>query len=314
MRVFRSLDELPSDWKITVISIGNFDGVHRAHRHVLATVAERARQIGAHSLAVTFDPHPLRVLRPESAPRLISPLRQKIERLGETGIEATLVMPFTRELSLMSPQEFVQKIIVDRLHAKEVHEGANFHFGHRAEGDCAKLKEIGEELGFGVTIYPEMHWRGEPVSSSRIRQLLAEGKVSRARQLLERPFSIVGSPAKGRGYGTRCTVPTINLTPYPELVPKNGVYITCTRVANEYFESVTNVGHRPTFDGQSFAIETHLLNFHPIALDEQTEVEVTFLKWLRPEVKWPNPEALKQQIGKDVSRAKRFFRHCRIPT
>ena len=314
MRIFRSLDELPGDWKSTVISIGNFDGVHRAHRHVLATVAERARQIGAHSLAVTFDPHPLRVLRPESSPRLISPLQQKIARLGETEIEATLVLPFTPKLSLMSPQEFAQKIVVDRLHAREVHEGANFHFGHRAEGDCAKLKELGEELGFGVTIYPEMRWRNESVSSSRVRQLLADGNISRARQLLERPFSFVGGPAKGRGYGTRYTVPTINLAPYPELVPKNGVYITCTRIANEHFESVTNVGNRPTFDGQSFAIETHLLNFHPIALNEQTEVEVTFLKWLRPEVKWPNPEALKQQIGKDVARAKRFFRHCRIPT
>jgi len=314
MRVFRSLEEFPGDWKVAIISIGNFDGVHRAHRHVLATVAERARRVGGHSLAVTFDPHPLQVLRPDSAPRLISPLQQKIARLGETGIEATFVLPFTPELSLMSPREFAQKIIVDRLHAKEVHEGASFHFGHRAEGDCAKLKELGEELGFGVTIYPEMRWRNEIVSSSRVRQLLADGNASRARQLLERPFSIIGSPAKGRGYGTRYTVPTINLAPYPELVPKNGVYITCTRVAEDHFESVTNVGNRPTFDGQSFAIETHLLNFHPIGLDEQTEVEVTFLKWLRPEVKWPDPEALKQQIGKDVSRAKRFFRHCRIPT
>lgn len=314
MRVFYSLDELPTDWKATIVSIGNFDGVHRAHGHVLATVAERATRLGAHSLAVTFDPHPVRLLRPEGAPRLISPLQQKIARLGETGVEATLVLPFTPALSLMSPREFTQRIIVERLRAKEVHEGASFHFGHRAEGDCAKLRELGEELGFGVTIYPEMRWRNETVSSSRIRQLLAEGNVTRARQLLKRPFSIIGTPVKGRGYGSRYTVPTINLAPYPELVPKNGVYITCTRVASERFESVTNVGNRPTFDGESFAIETHLLNFHPIALDEQSEVEITFLKWLRPEVRWPNPDVLKQQIGKDVARAKRFFRHCRIPT
>ena len=314
MRVFRSLDELPADWKATVISIGNFDGVHRAHRHVLATVAERARKLGAHSVAVTFDPHPLRVLRPESAPPLISPLQQKVARLGETGVDAALILPFTPELSLMSPREFAQKIIVERLHAKEVHEGASFHFGHRAEGDCTKLRELGEELGFEVTVYPEMRWRNEMVSSSRIRQLLSDGNVTRTRPLLERPFSIVGTPARGRGYGSRYTVPTINLAPYPELVPKNGVYITCTRVENERFESVTNVGNRPTFDGESFAIETHLLNFHPILLDERTEVEVMFLKWLRPEVKWPNTAALKQQIEKDVARAKRFFRHCRIPT
>lgn len=314
MRVFRSLDELPAAWDSTVVSIGNFDGVHRAHRHVLAKVAERARQLGAHSMAVTFDPHPLRVLRPESAPALISPLPQRISGLEQTGIDATLVLPFNQQLARFSPREFVQKIVVDRLHAKEVHEGASFHFGHRAEGNCDKLKQLGKEFGFVVTIYPEMRWRNETVSSSRARQLLSEGKITRARHLLGRPFSIVGTLAKGRGYGTRYTVPTINLAPYPELVPRKGVYITCTRVAGESFESVTNVGNRPTFDGQSFAIETHLLNFHTITLDEQTEVEIAFLKWLRPEVKWPNPDALKQQIGKDVARAKRFFRLCHIPT
>jgi riboflavin kinase/FMN adenylyltransferase len=188
-----------------------------------------------------------------------------------------------------------------------VHEGANFHFGHRAEGDCEKLKQFGREFGFEVFVYPEMRLRGEPVSSSRIRQLLNAGEVGKARHLLGRPFSIVGTPAKGRGYGWRYTVPTINLAPYPELVPKNGVYVTCTRVARETFESVTNVGTRPTFAGESFAIETHLLNFHPLDLDESTEVEISFLKWLRPEIKWPNAGALKAQIGKDVKKAKRLF-------
>ena len=122
-----------------------------------------------------------------------------------------------------------------------------------------------------------------------------------------RAFSITGTPAKGRGYGSRYTVPTINLAPYSELIPKNGVYVTCTRVAGETFESVTNVGNRPTFEGESFAIETHLLNFRPISLDESTEIEVSFLKRLRAETKWPDAEALKEQIGKDVKRAKRFF-------
>jgi riboflavin kinase / FMN adenylyltransferase len=307
MLVFRSLDELPADWNATVISIGNFDGVHRAHRNVLARVSARAQQLGGHSVAVTLDPHPLRVLRPESAPALISPAAQKIAALEQTGIDATLILPFTQQLAILSPREFVQKIVVERLHAKEVHEGANFHFGHRAEGNCEQLRRFGEEFGFAVIIYPDMRWGNETVSSSRIRELLAEGNVTRARHLLDRPFSIVGTPAKGRGYGTRYTVPTINLAPYPELVPKNGVYVTCARVSGEHFESVTNVGNRPTFDGQRFAIETHLLNFHPIALDEQTEVEITFLKWLRPEIKWPNAEALKEQIGKDIRRAKRFF-------
>jgi riboflavin kinase/FMN adenylyltransferase len=307
MLVFRDLDQIPADWTATVVSIGNFDGVHRAHQHVLAKIAERARALSAKSIAVTFDPHPLRVLRPDNAPRLITPTAQKIAALSQTGVDSILVLPFDREFASLSPREFVKQILVERLHAREVHEGATFHFGHRAEGDCDKLKDFGREFGFGVVVYPEMRVRGDAVSSSRVRQLLVEGNVGRARQLLGRPFAILGTPAKGRGYGSRYTVPTINLAPYPELVPSNGVYVTCARVGTESFDSVTNVGTRPTFSGESFAIETHLLNFHPIALNEDTEVEIAFLKWLRPEIKWPNPEALKEQIGKDAKKAKRFF-------
>jgi riboflavin kinase / FMN adenylyltransferase len=307
MRVFHDLKELPADWGSTVVSIGNFDGAHRAHQHVLSKVAEHAREARVKSMAVTFDPHPLRVLRPESAPLLITPLSEKIAALGSTGIDAVLILPFDDQFASTSPHDFARKIVADGLRAKEVHEGANFRFGNQAEGDCETLKQLGQEFGFRVVVYPEMRLRGESVSSSRIRQLLLEGKVSRARHLLGRAFSITGVPAKGRGYGTRYTVPTINLAPYFELTPRNGVYVTCTRVAGESFESVTNVGMRPTFAGQSFAIETHLLNFRPISLDESTEIEITFLKWLRPEVRWANTDALKEQIGKDVQKAKRLF-------
>jgi riboflavin kinase / FMN adenylyltransferase len=308
MRVFRHLDELPSDWGPTVVSIGNFDGVHRAHRYVLSKVGERARELKAKSMAVTFDPHPLRVLRPQKAPLLITPLPQKLAALKETGIDAVLVLPFDQQFSATSPRAFAEKIVAQGLHAREVHEGLSFHFGHRAEGDCETLQELGREFGFKVVVYPEMRLRGESVSSSRIRQLLLEGKVGTARHLLGHLFSIVGTPAKGRGYGSRYTVPTINLAPYAELLPKGGVYVTCTRVAEEKFESVTNLGTRPTFEGDAFVVETHLLNFHPLSLSEETNIEISFLKWLRPEIKWPSPEALKAQIGKDVARAKRFFR------
>ena len=307
MLVLRDLERVPGDWDATVVSIGNFDGVHCAHQHVLAQVAERARALHAKSLAVTFDPHPLRVLRPESAPLLITPTPEKIAALAQTKVDAILVLPFDKTFAALSAREFVQTILVDRLRVKEVHEGLTFHFGNKAQGDCEKLTEFGREFGFDVVVYPEMRLHGEIVSSSHVRQLLLEGNLSRARQLLGRPFSILSNPAKGRGYGSRYTVPTINLAPYDELVPKNGVYITCTRVAGETFESVTNVGTRPTFTGESFAIETHLLNFHPLTLSEETEIEIVFLKWLRPEIKWPNPEALKEQIGKDVKRAQRFF-------
>ena len=158
--------------------------------------------------------------------------------------------------------------------------------------------------------YPEMRLRGEPVSSSHIRQLLREGRVSRARHLLARPFNIISTAGRGRGYGSKYTVPTINLARYEELVPKDGVYITRTRVGNECFDSVTNVGNRPTFGNDSFAVESHLLNFHPLEVTADTEVEMYFLDRLRDEVKFPSIEALKQQIGRDVSKAQEYFRRA----
>jgi riboflavin kinase/FMN adenylyltransferase len=308
MHLFRELNEIPPDWQSNIISIGNFDGVHCGHQHVLANVVGRARASGARSMAVTFDPHPLRVLRPDNAPRLITPLPQKIALLAQSGVDAVVVLPFDAQFASTSPRVFAREIVAKRLRAKEVHEGANFHFGHRAEGNCEMLSEFGREFGFNVVVYPEMRLRGETVSSSRIRELLLAGHVRAARRLLGRTFSVIGSPAPGRGYGSKYTVPTINLAPYAELVPANGVYVTCTQVAGEIFESVTNVGNRPTFGESSFAVESHLFNFHPIVLNESTQVQISFLKWLRPEVKWPTPEALKEQIGKDVGKAKRFFR------
>jgi riboflavin kinase/FMN adenylyltransferase len=168
------------------------------------------------------------------------------------------------------------------------------------------------DMGFEVKVYPEMRLRGEPVSSSHIRKLLKEGRVSRARHLLARPFSILSTPGRGRGYGSKYTVPTINLSRYEELVPKDGVYIARTRVAQECFDSVTNIGNRPTFGADSYAIETHLLNFHPIELAPDTEVEIHFLDRLRDEIKFPSVEALREQIGSDVKKSQRYFQLLKL--
>src|ERR1019366_8237704 len=181
-------------------------------------------------------------------------------------------------------------------------------FGHKAAGNIQLLRELGREMGFEVHDYPEMRLRGERVSSSHIRKLLSEGPVSRARHLRVRPFSILSSAGRGRGYGAKYTVPTINLAHYEELLPRDGVYVTRTRVGNECFDSVTNIGNRPTFGSDSFAIETHLLNFHPIALSAETEVELHFLDRLRDEIKFPSVEALKEQIGRDVRKAQKYLR------
>ncbi len=258
-------------------------------------------------MAISFDPHPIRILRPDSGLKLLTPAPERLRLLQGSGVDAVLLLPFTRDLSLMTPQQFAHDVLKNGLHAREVHEGYNFHFGHKAEGDVKRLAELGREMGFEVKVYPEMQLRGEPVSSSHIRKLLREGRVSRARHLLSRPFSILSTPGRGRGFGSKYTVPTINLSRYEELVPKDGVYITHTRVAQECFDSVTNIGNRPTFGVDSFAIETHLLNFHPIELVPETEVEIYFLNRLRDEIKFPSVEALREQIGRDVKTAQRYF-------
>jgi riboflavin kinase / FMN adenylyltransferase len=311
MRIFRSLEEIPGDFGPTIVSVGNFDGVHCGHQHVLKEVVRRARETASRAVAVTFEPHPLRILRPDVAPKLITPLPRKEALLSEYGLDALLVIPFTRDFSMTSAAEFARDILAGKLRAKEVHEGENFHFGHKAQGTTGQLAELGREWGFAVKSYPVMMLRGNPVSSSHIRKLLTDGKVSRARRLLGRTFSITATPGRGRGYGHKYTVPTINLSRYDELVPGDGVYLTRTRVDKETFNSVTNIGNRPTFGADSFAIETHLLDFHPLDVTAQTEVEISFLQWRRPEIKFPSVEALREQIGKDVKRAQRYFQLIR---
>ncbi len=307
MKTFRHLDDIPGDFGPTIVSVGNFDGVHRAHQAVLDAIVCRARELGARSLVVTFDPHPTRILRPDVASKLLTPLPIKLKLLEREGVDAVLVLTFNRDLSVTPPRDFAGEILAGTLRAREVHEGYNFHFGHKAQGNVDRLADFGREFGFEVVKYPEMRIRGEVVSSSHIRELLRAGNVSRARHLLGRTFSILSHAGRGRGYGHRYTVPTINLVPYEEMVPLDGVYVTRTRVGEECFDSVTNVGNRPTFGDESFAIETHLLNFHPIELTAQTEVEIWFLHRLRPEIKFPSVEALKEQIGRDVKKAQRCF-------
>ena len=307
MQVFHKLEDVPPQLGPTVTSVGNFDGVHLAHQEVVRRMAKSAHTLGGKAVVVTFEPHPFRILRPDVAPKLLTPLPVKLQLLEQAGVDAVLVLPFTRDLSLMTAQDFAREVLVGTLHAREVHEGYNFHFGHKAQGNVSTLDALGKELGFEAVVYSELLRRGHHVSSSEIRKLLAAGEVGKARALLGRPFSIFSNPGRGRGYGHKYTVPTINLSRYDELVPADGVYITWLRVGGECFEAVTNVGNRPTFGPDSFAIESHLLNFHPIELLAQTELELIFLKRLRPEIKFPSVEALREQIAKDVHKARRYF-------
>jgi len=307
MQIARSLTELDFSGR-SVVTIGNFDGVHCGHRMVIAAVLERARALNASAIAVTFDPHPAHVLHTASRLPLITPLDEKLRLLAETGLDQVLVLPFTDELRHWTARHFAERVLRDALHAVEVHEGETFRFGYQAETDIAGLSELGRELGFGVKAYVPCIARGAAISSSRIRALIAAGNLHEARALLGRSFAVRSTPASGRGYGTRYAVPTINLAPYPELLPAHGVYVTTLRIGDDrVFRGVTNVGNRPTFGADSFAVESHLLEFEPVDLSETTALELTFLRRLRAERRFESTEALRDQIQRDVRRALRFF-------
>ena len=322
MQVFRTLDAVPANYGPTVIAIGNFDGVHCGHRWIIEHTRNCARSLGASAgglgtrcIAVTFDPHPVRVLRPDVAPRLITPMPERLQLLAQTGIDATVVLPFTKEFSHLPAEVFARDVLREGLHAVEVHEGDNFRFGYQAQAGIAELKELGRQLGFTVISHPTRTVRGMLASSSKVRERILAGDITAARALLGRPFSIRSTPARGRGIGTKLTVPTINLAPYHEALPANGVYITRMKIGEgpeaPTFQAVTNVGTRPTFGEESFAVETHLLNFHPqqqtIDLHKDTLLELTFLSRIRSEMRFPSPEALKTQILRDVAHALRYF-------
>jgi riboflavin kinase/FMN adenylyltransferase len=306
--VFRSVAEIPANFGPTVAAIGNFDGVHLGHQEILSGVVAEARSLGAQAVAVTFEPHPEHFLRPDQAPRLLTPLDERLRLLSFTGIDAVVVLPFDAALATLPARAFVLNILLAALDLRSLHEGGNFRFGHNAEAGMAELLEFAAEFGFGLHIHSPVRAHGMEVSSSAIRERIAAGDMTRARRMLGRPFEVRSTQARGRGIGTRLLVPTVNLAPYGGLLPAFGVYVTRLTVDGRSFQAVTNVGNRPTFGEASFAVESHILNFEPIEMDEDTPIELEFLLRLRGEIEWPSPGALKAQIFKDVAKARRFFR------
>jgi riboflavin kinase/FMN adenylyltransferase len=311
MSLFHSAAEIPSGYGPSVAAIGNFDGVHLGHQEILSAVVAEARSVCARALAITFDPHPDQFLRPAEAPRLLTPISERLRLLSFTGIDAVVVLPFDAALASLPAREFARGILVDALGVRGVHEGGNFRFGHRAEAGVAELEAFGAEFGFAVHVHSPVRAHGLEVSSSAIRERVAVGDVKRARWMLGRPFAVRSTQARGRGIGTRLLVPTVNLAAYDGLLPAFGVYVTRLNVGRRSFQAVTNVGNRPTFGEASFAVESHILDFEPMELGEETPIELEFLLRLRGEIEWPSPEALKVQILRDIGAAKRYFRLAR---
>jgi phosphoribosyl 1,2-cyclic phosphate phosphodiesterase len=295
----------------SVLAIGSFDGIHLGHQAVLRATVERARALKAVPTALTFDPSPRKVLRPETAPLQLSTIAQRLAWFSALGLEAAVVLPFTLELSHLLPEEFCLQILVRDLRIKAVFVGENFRFGHKQAGDVKRLRELGAEHGFEVVVLPPVVYRGEVVSSTIIRREVAEGDVSHAARLLGRPFVLTGEVVKGTGTGRRFTFPTLNLSAEQGLLPGRGVYITRTCLDGERrsHRSVTNIGMRPTFDGSALSVETHLLDTQLTTAPKY--MEVRFWNRLRDEKKFSGPEELRAQIARDITTANKFFSRLR---
>jgi riboflavin kinase/FMN adenylyltransferase len=309
MRIYRSLGEVPADFGPSALTIGNFDGVHMGHRRILRRLVAIARERGWKPSVLTFDPHPTRVVAPERTPPLLTRPPRRAELMREEGVEQVLILPFVPEVARLSPEEFVRDIVVGRLGARAALVGANFRFGYRHAGDVRTLQELGRRYGCETEIVDAVSSRGRTVSSSAIRELLGAGRVSMAARFLEHPYTIEGEVISGRGVGAKLTVPTLNLATNADAILARGVYVTRTRDLDDGREwnSITNVGYRPTFEESGErSIETFLLD--PLEGETPRRIRVAFLHRLRDERKFDNAEALKARILVDARVARNYFR------
>lgn len=312
LRIFRSLEEARQGFAPSAVTIGNFDGIHAGHRELMRRTTALAGRLGVKPSALTFHPHPSTVVAPERVPRLLSTPDERCALMAAEGIEQVLIMPFDETISHLGPAGFFRDVLAGALGARAVVVGENFRFGHRQSGSGDDLRRLAEKQGVVADIVPLLQCRGVQVSSSEIRRLLAGGHVSRASRLLERPYSIAGNVVAGAGRGAREVVPTLNmetssLEESASALPQSGVYATRTEDldADRRWNSITNIGYRPTFDGQHLTIETYLLA--PLNPPSPRRIRVEFLRRLRAEKRFRSAAELRAQIGDDVSRAKVFF-------
>ena len=292
----------------TVLTLGVFDGLHLGHQRIMQRVVERAKMVGAVGTAITFDPHPRAVLHPESAPPLLQTLDQRLANFEVMGIEQAIVIPFNREFAGLPAENFLSEIVRDRLHAKEVYLGKGFAFGKDRGGNIDLLRRMSGELGFMADEVEEVQLRGVRISSSKIRNLLAAGRVNLARRMLGRPYGVEGAIIRGNRRGHTIGFPTANLKPHNRVIPRYGVYATATLIEGTWRRSITNIGVRPTFETQTEpSIESYIFDFDGELYGDV--LRVRFLHRIRDERKFSGIEELKAQIENDTRRARNYFRH-----
>lgn len=295
------------------LTIGNFDGLHLGHQFILSTVVEQARMLDLRPVVLTFDPHPVRILAPEHAPKLIATTEQKLRLMEAMGIEVVVTVRFDEQFAALTPDAFIEKYLVDGLQTKVLCVGSNFTFGHDQRGNIETLRSWRHK--FDVVEIGAVMARGAVVSSTQIRQFIQEGQVSRACRFLGRWFETEGHIVEGAGRGRNVTVPTLNLEADNELIPRRGVYITRIALDSGYFQdAITNIGVRPTFGDSRETIETFVLRNPSLAGPVAQSARVQFLRRVRDERKFDSPESLRAQIGRDIEIAAHYFRRLQAFT
>jgi len=287
-------------------TIGVFDGVHIGHIYIIRKTVERAKKLGSKSVVVTFDPHPLKVLRSKSyVPTLIS-LEHRMRLISELGVDRVEVLKFTKPLSRLSPEKFVKDILIDKFGLKEIYVGENFYFGHNAQADPVALKRLGKRYGFQVRVIRPLKKYGRVVSSSLIRGLILKGEISKAAKFLGRPVSVLGTVVKGESRGRILGFPTANVNPHHEVVPPPGVYAVRVKFRKRILQGVLNIGLRPTFykDTKDLepTIEVHILDFNKDIYNE--DIEIFFVKKIRNELRFSERDDLMSQIKEDIRTAR----------
>ncbi len=307
MDVLHFPDDARPPWLVhPVLALGNFDGLHRGHLKIVERVRRGAAEHGGTPMAMTFDPHPPRVVRPDKAPPLLMTLPQRLDALERAGMRAVAVVRFTRELSQWEPETFVRTVLVDWLHVSEVWVGANFLFGHDRSGNFSLLRTLGQRYGFRADKIDPVRYKEFVVSSTRIRRLVAEGRVDEAGALLGHSYALAGTIVEGRRRGRELGFPTANLQTDNELIPPHGVYATTLTVDGIVHAAITNIGVNPTFgDNGATTIETHVLHYNRELYGQR--VQLGFVQRLRDERRFDDVDALRAQIEADCRRAERLF-------
>jgi riboflavin kinase / FMN adenylyltransferase len=304
MEIIRDLDSL-RPYPFPVIALGNFDGVHIGHQTILRAAIDRAQGKGGSALAVTFDPLPSKVLNPSRSPRLIMTPEDKHELLRRFGLDGVIVLTFSRELSMLSPEEFVREYLRRRIGACAVVVGHNVSFGHARAGNAQVMRRLGRELGFETMVVGPIEREGIAVSSTQVRQMISAGEMKRAATLLGRPHFLHGPVVHGRERGRTIGFPTANIQSRTECLPPDGVYATRVVLEEGSYPSITNIGMRPTFGEPARTIEAHIFNFNRDIYGREVKLQVA--DRIRPERKFDSAQALAAQISSDLQRAKEIL-------